>query len=151
MEIRLARKADLPEILALQKIAYKQEAEIYNDYSIPPLTQTLSELEEDFKKKVILIAEIDGVIVGSVRAEAKKGTCFIGRLIVSPDFQNQGIGIRLLTEVEKKFKGCIRYELFTGAESKKNLYLYQKSGYRIFKSEKLTDKINIVYLEKYAD
>src|SRR4030042_1853396 len=99
--------------------------------------------------KIILIAEIDGAIVGSVRAETKKGTCFIGRLIVSPDFQNQGIGTRLLTEVEKKFKDSIRYELFTGADSKKNLYLYQKSGYRIFKSEKLTDKINILYLEKY--
>lgn len=151
MKIKLAKRADLPEILALQKIAYKQEAEIYNDYSIPPLTQTLSELEEDFKKKVILIAEIDGVIVGSVRAEAKKGICFIGRLIVSPDFQNQGIGTRLLTEVEKKFKGPIRYELFTGAESKKNLYLYQKAGYRIFKSEKISDNVNIVYLEKYVD
>ena len=100
---------------------------------------------------MILIAEIDGVIVGSVRAEAKKGTCFIGRLIVSPDFQNRGIGTRLLTEVEKKFKDLIRYELFTGAESKKNLYLYQKAGYRIFKSEKISDKVDIVYLEKYTD
>ena len=151
MEIRLAKKADLPEILALQKVAYRQEAEIYNDYSIPPLTQTLSELEGEFKKKVILIAEIDEVMVGSVRAEARKGTCYIGKLIVSPDFQNQGIGTRLLIEVEKKFKDSIRYELFTGAESKKNLYLYQKAGYRIFKSEKLSDKVNIVYLEKYVD
>jgi len=147
----MARKADLPEILALQKVAYRQEAEICNDYSIPPLTQKLSELEEELKKKVILITEIDGVIVGSVRAEAKKGTCFIGRLIVYPDFQNHGIGTSLLTEVEKKFKDSIRYELFTGAESKKNLYLYQKSGYRIFKAEKLSDKVNIVYLEKYIE
>lgn len=151
MKIRLACRADLPEILTLQKIAYQQEAEIYNDYSIPPLTQTLSQLEEEFSNKVILVAEINGIIVGSVRAEVKNGTCFIQRLIVSPDFQNQGIGTRLLAEIEKKFKDSISYELFTGEKSKKNIYLYQKSGYRIFKSEKLSDNVNIVYLEKYTD
>ena len=151
MKIRLANKSDLPEVLNLQKFAYKEEAEIYGDYSIPPLTQTLEQLEEEFSKKTILVAEINNIIVGSVRAEAISGTCHIRRLIVSPDFQNQGIGTRLLAEIEKKFRSSIRYELFTGQKSEKNIYLYQKLGYCIFKSEKMSDKVNVVYLEKYID
>jgi len=55
LKIRPAGRADLPKILALQKLAYRQEAEIYNDYSIPPLTQTLNQLEEEFISKVILM------------------------------------------------------------------------------------------------
>jgi len=89
--------------------------------------------------------------VGSVRAETKNGTCFIGRLVVSPDFQNQGIGASLLMEIEKKFNDSIRYELFTGDKSEKNIYLYQKLGYRVFKSEKQSANVNIVYLEKYIN
>ncbi len=151
MIIRLANRTDLTKILALQKIAYQQEAEIYNDYSLPPLAQTFNHLEKEFSRKVILVADINGAVVGSVRAEAVNGTCFIGRLIVSPEFQNLGIGTRLLTEIEKRFRNSIRYELFTGDRSKKNIYLYQKSGYRIFKSEKQSANVNIVYLEKYIN
>ena len=48
MIIKQALKEDLREILTLQKLAYQSEAEIYNDYSIPPLIQTLDKIKEDF-------------------------------------------------------------------------------------------------------
>jgi uncharacterized glyoxalase superfamily protein PhnB len=35
---------DLDEILGLQKECYRQEAEIYNDFTIPPLTQNIDSL-----------------------------------------------------------------------------------------------------------
>src|SRR5512143_2643339 len=43
-----ADKSDAPELLALQKIAYQSEAEIYGDHSLPALQQTLEDLENDF-------------------------------------------------------------------------------------------------------
>ena len=45
MMIERAKIEDAKEILDLQKLAYQSEAEIYNDYTIPPLTQTLEEME----------------------------------------------------------------------------------------------------------
>jgi ribosomal protein S18 acetylase RimI-like enzyme len=94
---------------------------------------------------------MDGEIIGSVRAYSKEGTCYIGRLIVHPDFQNRGIGTRLMDEIEKIFNGCKRFELFTGDQSEKNLQLYQKRGYRIFKTAKVTDHTNVVFLEKKSE
>jgi len=41
MKIGDATVADAEHILELQKLAYISEAEIYNDYNIPPLIQTL--------------------------------------------------------------------------------------------------------------
>ncbi len=41
MEIERAIISDAEEILSLQKLAYRSEAEIYNDFNIPPLVQTL--------------------------------------------------------------------------------------------------------------
>ncbi len=45
-----ADKSDAPEILALQKIAYQSEAELYGDDSLPALQQTLEDLEDDFER-----------------------------------------------------------------------------------------------------
>jgi ribosomal protein S18 acetylase RimI-like enzyme len=108
-------------------------------------------MEEDFKNHLFLKAVLDGRIIGSVRANAREGTCYIGRLIVHPDFQNRGIGTRLMDEIEKVFSGCERFELFTGDRSERNLQLYQKRGYLIFKTAKITDQTNIVFLEKKSE
>jgi phage replication-related protein YjqB (UPF0714/DUF867 family)/GNAT superfamily N-acetyltransferase len=148
MRIERAETFDAEEILALQKLAYKSEAEIYNDFKIPPMVQTLESIEKDFENQFFIKALMDGKIIGSVRAYEKDGTCYIGRLIVHPDFQNQGIGTKLMNEIEKIFNTCQRFELFTGDRSERNLYLYQKLGYKIIKKAKITDLTTIVCLEK---
>ena len=50
--------------------------------------------------------------------------------------------------IEDHFAQARRYELFTSERSLRNLYLYQKLGYRIFRQEKLNEGVNLVYLEK---
>lgn len=147
MEIAEAVKNDLSEILALQKLAYQSEARIYNDFCIPPLVQTLPELEAEAESTVLLKAVESGRIIGSVRAYEKDGACCIGRLIVHPERQNRGIGAKLLTAAEKCFEG-MRYELFTGHLSEKNLAFYEKHGYKRYKTEMVTDGLQFIYLEK---
>ncbi len=151
MIIEQATIDDLGEILELQNLAYQSEAEIYNEYSIPPLTQTLDEIKEDFSSQIFLKIVINNKIIGSVRAYKEKETCYIGRLIVHPEFQNQGIGSKLMFKIESIYKEIKRFELFTGYKSKKNLYLYQKLGYRPFKTEKLNENLYLTYLEKIID
>ena len=151
MIIEKATVSDAGELLALQKLAYRSEAEIYNDDRLPPLVQTSEGMEEDFKNQFFLKAVMEGRIIGSVRAHAEEGTCYVGRLIVHPDFQSRGIGTRLMNEIERVFDRCKRFELFTGERSERNLYLYQKLGYRIFKTSRITDQTNIVYLEKKSE
>ena len=113
MNIQKANINDAEEILALQKLAYKSEAKLHGDFQIPPLVETLDELKEKFQTHVFLKATAEGKIIGSVRVLQKDNTCYIGRLMVHPDFQNRGIATKLLMEIEKCFS-CVRFELFTG-------------------------------------
>lgn len=151
VHIGTASESDLEEILTLQKLAYISEAEIYNDFSIPPLQQTLEEIRKEYNEKTFFKAVASGRIVGSVRANVADGICCIGKLIVHPDYQNKGIGTTLMKHVEDHFKSCERYELFTGHRSEKNLYLYKKLGYMIFSREKVTENLEFVHLEKYGN
>lgn len=148
MIIERASSEDAKEILSLQKLAYLSEAEIYGDYSIPPLLQTLDQLRADFESLHFLKASIDGELAGSVRGSMQGETCHIGRLIVHPDFRNRGIGSRLMTDIEACFDGAVRYELFTGHLSERNLRLYRSLGYAPFKTEAVTDGLTLVFLEK---
>jgi len=146
--IERAKLEDAKEILDLQKSAYQSEAEIYDDYTIPPLTQTVEEIRKDFERQIFLKASMGGRIIGSVRGFLREETCFVGRLIVHPDFQNHGIGKKLMNELERHFSQTERFELFTGHKSERNIHLYQKLGYQIFKTETVTKDLQLLYMEK---
>ena len=148
VKIAWASSADLEEILDLQRLCYQSEAALYNDYSIPPLRESLAELMEQLRSAIILKGMEEGRIVGSVRAEISDGTCSIGRLIVHPDDQNQGIGKRLMAAIEQAFPTARRYELFTGYRSTKNLSLYHKLGYREFRRKAVSGTLTLVCLQK---
>lgn len=64
MEIKKANKEDLTDILKLQKVAFLQEAKLYNNFNIQPLSQTIEEIKTEFESKVFLKTEIDLKIVG---------------------------------------------------------------------------------------
>ncbi|MCI8793689.1 MAG: GNAT family N-acetyltransferase [Eubacterium sp.] len=149
MIILRAEKGDLRKILDLQYIAYQSEARLFKDQDIPPLKQTLADVEKEYQKGNILKAlDDDKNIIGSVRAFCDNGTVYIGKLMVHPSKQGQGIGTKLLIEMEKQYPKQ-RYELFTSTKSEKNIVLYQKLGYKVFDEKQVTEELRFVYMEKY--
>jgi ech hydrogenase subunit C len=167
-----AEKSDAAEILALQKVAYQSEAEIYGDESLPALQQSLEQLEADFDRlpyrestmtvprkqstdleynldrTVFLKAVVNGKIIGSIRGYAVEDTAYLSRLIVHPYFRGRGIGLKLLQEAEKCFPHVKQFEAYTGHRSKRNLHQLGKMGYTVFKTEKFSETITWVYLSK---
>lgn len=147
---RIARAGveDAAAILALQKLAYESEARLYDDWQLPPLTQTLDSLQAEFASALVLEA-LDGErLVGAVRARETEGTCHVGRLIVSPQLQGRGIGTRLLRSVEAAFPLVQRFELFTGSRSESNIRLYERLGYRRLREQVLSPAVTLVFMEK---
>jgi ribosomal protein S18 acetylase RimI-like enzyme len=148
MDIPDASVADAAAIWEIQRLAFHQQGLLYNDFTLPPLVQTLEELIRDFKTHIFLKALYDGKIVGSVRGRTEGDTCFISRLIVHPDHQNRGIGKKLMHAIESKFSGARRYELFTGHKSERNLALYQSLGYHEYDRKPQSDSVMLVRMEK---
>jgi ribosomal protein S18 acetylase RimI-like enzyme len=145
-----ATLGDAEAILDLQRVAYRSEAELYQDFEIPPLTQSIEDLKKTYRTHIFLKAVIGDRIVGSVRAQNQNGICQIGRLIVHPDFQQKGIGTELMNRIEAVFGTAEKYELFTGHRSIGNLRLYQRLGYRECRRQVISDKLTLVFMEKHG-
>jgi ribosomal protein S18 acetylase RimI-like enzyme len=148
-EIKKATVEDLSKILHLQKLAYLSEAELLNNYSIQPLTQTLEELETEFSKSIILKIEDDDTneIIGSVRSCEEKNRVYIGKLMVHPNYQNRGIGTKLLKSIETYYQNKT-FELFTSNKSDKNILLYKRNGYNEYKRKAVSENLELVFMEK---
>jgi ribosomal protein S18 acetylase RimI-like enzyme len=132
VSIRPVSLDDAGELLTLRRAAFVTEAQVYGDPSIPPLTQTLSELRSDLTAEgVITLGAWSGHrLVGSIRVllEGKKAT--LGRLAVAPDLQGRGIGTQLLFAVLPHLpEGTEEIWVFTGQDSVQNLAMYAKHGY----------------------
>jgi ribosomal protein S18 acetylase RimI-like enzyme len=144
----VASSSDFTEILDIQKKAFHSEAVFYQNFTIQPLTQTLEEMKEECKEKIVLKAFIDGKIVGSIRANTFKNSCWVNKLVVLPEFQRQGIGEKLLREIENYFPKVDNFTLATGAKSQSNIRLYQKVGYQIVSTTTFAGGVEAVVMEK---
>jgi GNAT superfamily N-acetyltransferase len=69
-------------------------------------------MKEDFQMKTIFKATLNDKIVGSVRGFEEKGIYYVKRLMVHPDYQNKGIGKKLMIDLEQYFPSCDRFDKY---------------------------------------
>lgn len=143
-----AEESDLEGVLKLQYLCYQVEAERYDLYDIPALTQTLDSLREDLRTMVLLVVRLGSEVIASVRGHHTDDHFHIGRLVVHPRVQRRGIGSRLLAAIEERAGSVDRFELFTGHRSEELLGIYHKCGYREARTEEVSQALTLVYLEK---
>ena len=148
--ITAATTVDAVRILTLQRRAYQSEARLYNDWTIPPLAQSLESLLTEIQSATVLKAIEGDAIVGSVRASLVDKTCQVGRLFVDPLLQRQGIGSALLQAIEREFSQAAIFELFTGSKSESNIRFYCRHGYEVTGIKRLSEQVTFVIMSRHA-
>ncbi|WP_445399796.1 GNAT family N-acetyltransferase [Streptomyces sp. LE64] len=152
--ISAAAEQDAEQILKLQYLCYQSEAELYGDYSIEPLTQTLASVRAELARGLVLVARLGDEVIASVRGSVDaEGVAHIGKLMVHPRMRSHGIGGRLLAAIEQRLEAAgtaTRFELFTGGRSDRNLRLYRKHGYAPVGSRQVDERLTVVTLAKQA-
>ncbi|RKT18861.1 acetyltransferase (GNAT) family protein [Streptomyces sp. 1114.5] len=150
--ISAAEADDAEQILKLQYLGYQPEAELYGDWALEPLTQSLESLRAELAEQHFLVARLGDEVVGTVRGRiGADGVGRIGRLVVHPRMQRHGLGGRLLDALERRLaeEGPVSaYRLHTGHRSLGNLRLYARQGYRQTRVEQVSSRLSFVHLEK---
>lgn len=131
-EIRWVQPADAGELLTLQRACWVTEQQANPDAEIAALGESLADVVAWMASDSVLVARAGGRLIGAVRGRLQEDSVWdIGRLMVAPDLQGQGLGRMLLERIEELAPaGATRFELFTGSGSARNLRIYKKAGYR---------------------
>lgn len=147
VSIERARDSDAGEVLTVQRAAYVSEAQLYGNPHFSALTESVADVRTAIADSVVLVARLGTRIVGAVRGVSDGSVCHVGRLVVAPDMQGQGLGRRLLMAVEQ-FVPASRFTLHTGDRSVGNLGLYRSVGYEVSREERVADTLTLVHLDK---
>ncbi|MDZ4180564.1 MAG: GNAT family N-acetyltransferase [Coriobacteriia bacterium] len=146
--IRRATEADAEQIARLTRRAFATQCELYGDWTLPPMSDTPESVQASIERGIVLIAETNGALLGSVRGELRDGVCHVGRLVVEPALQGRGIGRLLAEAIELEFPDASRFEIFTGHRSEGSLHLYESLGYARHHTEKVHDGLWLIFLGK---
>ena len=119
--------------LTLQRACWVQEMHDNPGVEIPALHETLDDVRAWLPEWTVLVLRREGRLVGAVRARREGDAWDIGRLMVAPDLQGQGLGRFLLARDrgERRRPTSTSYSLFTGAGSVRNQRMYKQAGYRL--------------------
>ena len=144
-----ATGSDAGEILTVQRAAFVQEARLYSDVTMPPLTETLEQVRSAITTSRVVVGRLDGRLVAAGRVHVRDQVGHVGRLAVAPDIQGQGIGRALLAAVEATCAGEVgEFRLFTGYRTLGNLHLYHSAGYADTHTEHVGGELSFVHMRK---
>lgn len=137
------------EVLTVQRAAYLIEAKRYAMWELPPLVETVEEIEHHISSGMPAVgAWLGHRLVGSVRGKVDGERMEVARLSVAPDMGGRGIGRKLLEAMTALTPDSVEVVwLFTGGESANSLALYESAGF--VRVSELQDDFGIrVTLEK---
>jgi ribosomal protein S18 acetylase RimI-like enzyme len=123
----LSEQATAEALLALQRRAYAIEAELIASDAIPPLHETLAELQAS--GETFLGARVEGELAGAISWRFVDGTLDIHRLVVDPRRSRQGIGSALVRAAIAAEPDADRAIVQTGAENAPACALYLREGF----------------------
>ena len=150
MIIGQATIQDVPELLELQHMAFGPLCERLGWHDAPPMTETLEKAYDEFAMCTTLKAQSnDGQIIGSVQGKVTDDSLYIGRLMVLPEFQQQGIGKQLFREIQRLLPHK-RAWLCTCQQVPEPYEFYLREGFKPFKSEAVGPGLTWTHLEKQS-
>lgn len=153
MEVKLLRanKEDAEQIHEMQKEAFRELLDKYQDFDTSPGNETvekvLGRLTQEFTYYYFIC--LGKQKVGAIRIVDEKGkNKRISPLFVLPAFWGQGIAqeaIRLCEGIH----GSKHWKLAAILQEEKNCYLYEKMGYRkTGNSKAINEKLTLVFYQK---
>src|SRR4051794_39646089 len=97
-------ESDAGELLTLQRAAFVTEAQAYDNPHIRPLTESLDDVRAGLRAGGVItygLRDERGRLVGAARLRVEGPAAHLGRLVVAPDRQGEGLGGELLSAAER--------------------------------------------------
>ena len=151
--VRRAVEEDVPQIREVAKEAFTMYAEGAGIAAIVgSLEETYEDLKSEIESKLVFVALMDGLIVGSVRVEVKPDkTAYLSRFGVRGAYQSNGIGKILMNAVDNAMKvlGVESLYLHTASRMLSLVRFYYGRGFYIESTTKDRGYIRALFCKEY--
>lgn len=126
MHIRSYQDSDQPAVIALWKELLYDSAQ-HND----PATSIRNKLV--IERELLLVAELDGEVVGTVMGGYDGHRGWVYSVAVAPRCQRQGIGAALVRHLEAALvaRGCLKINLQVRSTNAQVIAFYRQLGYDV--------------------
>ncbi|WP_413381802.1 GNAT family N-acetyltransferase [Alkalihalobacillus sp. 1P02AB] len=144
--IDIKDKLQAEAALKLQKAAYQVEAELTNFEQIPPLQETLDQLQQS---KETYYGYFQGdELCGFITCKWTRGVLDIHKLVTHPRHFKKGIAQALLVYVEKKMDGLEIITVSTGTRNEPAIRFYKKNGFEEISKQVITEQFSMTHFSK---
>jgi ribosomal protein S18 acetylase RimI-like enzyme len=147
--VRIVLNSDVAvarRVLQIQRAAYAVEAGLVGFDAIPPLRESLDELQS--QPLIFLGVSCERTLAGVVGYLRHGDTVDIDRLMVDPAFFRRGLASKLLRELLVRERTARRFTVSTGLGNQPALELYERFGFDVVGGEEPVPGVRIVRLRR---
>lgn len=151
--VRKALEGDIPQIQEVSKEAFGMYAEGAGITAfVGSLNESYEYLKEEIKNKLVFVALLEGVVIGSVRIEVNDDkTAYLSRFGVRGEYQSNGIGKLLMSAVDDSMEdlGIEMLYLHTASRMLSLVRFYYARGFYIESTTKNKGYIRALLCKEY--
>jgi N-acetylglutamate synthase and related acetyltransferases len=129
------------------KLVEARNKSFYDDFvkfgECPGYNNSVDDMKQRIQDSLLYKILADGEIIGDASIQQREdGFYWIGCLEIIPEYQNKGVGSRVLSYIQGRFPEAKRWGLDTPVQDIRNCCFYEKMGFvkvdEKIRSEKLT-------------
>ncbi|WP_314589279.1 GNAT family N-acetyltransferase [Paenibacillus terrigena] len=138
LKLEPAITKDAQKLAEIQKVSFDEESKHFNNNEIggPFGYDSISWQVEMMQNCEYFKVLFDGEIIGGALIFIGNNQVHnLGRIFIDPNFQNQGIGMKVMNEIERIFPDSNKWWLDTPSWCVKNHHFYTKCGYTKVREE----------------
>lgn len=150
LKIRRTKKEEVPWLLEIQKEAFEEDLKRYRDHDNSPVNEPIERLlkkTELYLHYTILLGDeiIGGIDIRDIKANRYR----LNRIFLSNQYQNKGLGTRIMQLIESDFPLAEEWRLDTPHLNTRNHHFYEKLGYKKVGEHRVTDSLVLIdYVKK---
>ncbi len=134
-EIRLATREDARAIQEITREAFGKYCAMAEISDIEALHETVEDVRRDIDRKTVIVAYMDGIVVGSLRLDIdiETKTAYLSRFGVSRTYRNNGIGkaIANAADIAVRRMGVREVRLHTASKVAEIMRFYYSRGFYV--------------------
>lgn len=148
--IKRTKEVEARRLLEIQTEAFSEDLIRYEDHDTNPVNEPIEKLLRKIEIFIHYTILLDDEIIGGADIrDLKENKYRLNRFFLSCEYQNKGLGSKIMKLIESEFPTAIEWSLDTPHLNTRNHHFYEKLGFKKVRQHQITSKLFLIdYVKK---